>query len=133
MYFSFTIELVNHKELIGIYNTMDKTQIIQLFHILIIASLFIYIGTARTNIPEFMFPIILGLGAIVILYHAYKVFASPNRAWLYLIHALIIGPLLVYIGYTGKNTERRYFEMLLLLAFATLGYNGFYFVQGMMQ
>lgn len=112
---------------------MDKTQTIQLFHILIIASLFIYIGTARTNIPDFMFPIILGLGAIVILYHSYKVYASPDRAWLYLIHALIIGPLLVYIGYTGKNTERRYFEMLLLLAFATLGYNGFYFVQGMMQ
>jgi peptidoglycan/LPS O-acetylase OafA/YrhL len=112
---------------------MDKTQTIQLFHIIIIASLFIYIGTARTNIPDFMFPIIMGLGVIVISYHAYKVFANPNRAWLYLIHALIIGPLLVYIGYTGKNTERRYFEMLLLLAFATLGYNGFYFVQGMMQ
>jgi hypothetical protein len=80
-----------------------------------------------------MFPIIMGLGAIVIFYHAYKIFANPDRAWLYLIHALIIGPLLIYIGYTGKNTERRYFEMLLLLAFATLGYNGFYFVKELLQ
>jgi len=49
---------------------------------------------------------------------------------LYLIHVLIIGPLLIYIGHTGKKTERKFFELLLLLAFATLGYNGFYFIQG---
>lgn len=110
---------------------MTKSQIIQLFHILIVASLFIYIGTARTNIPEFMFPIILGLGAIIILYHSYKIYVNPDRAWLYLIHILIIGPLLIYIGHAGKNTERKFFEILLLLAFATLGYNGFYFIQGM--
>lgn len=110
---------------------MTKSQIIQLFHILIVASLFIYIGTARTDIPEFLFPIILGLGIIIVLYHSYKVYANPNRAWLYLIHVLIIGPLLIYIGHTGKNTERKFFEMLLLLAFATLGYNGFYFIQEM--
>lgn len=109
---------------------MTKTQIIQLFHILIVASIFIYIGVVRTDIPEYLFPIILGLGVVVVFYHIYKTFVNPDRAWLYLIHVLIIGPLLIYIGHTGKNTERKFFEMLLLLAFATLGYNGFYFIQG---
>jgi hypothetical protein len=111
---------------------MTKSQIIQLFHILIVASLFIYIGTARTNISDSLFPIILGVGVIVVLYHSYKVYVNPDRAWLYLIHVLIIGPLLIYIGHTGKNTERKYFELLLLLAFATLGYNGFYFIKGLL-
>jgi hypothetical protein len=109
---------------------MTKSQIIQLFHILIVASIFIYIGVVRTDIPEYLFPIILGLGVVVVLYHAYKTFINPDREWLYLIHVLLVGPLLIYIGHTGKNTERKFFELLLLLAFATLGYNGFYFIQG---
>ena len=109
---------------------MTKNQIIQLFHILIVASIFIYIGVVRTDIPEYLFPIILGLGVVVVLYHAYKTFVNPDRAWLYLIHVLLVGPLLIYIGHTGKKTERKFFELLLLLAFATLGYNGFYFIQG---
>ncbi len=109
---------------------MTKSQIIQLFHILIVASIFIYIGVVRTDIPEYLFPIILGFGVVVVLYHAYKTFVNPARAWLYLIHVLLVGPLLIYIGHTGKNTERKFFELLLLLAFATLGYNGFYFIQG---
>lgn len=107
---------------------MDRTQIIQLFHIIVVASFFIYIGTTRTNIPEFLFPIILSLGFVIILYHSYKIFINPDRKWLYLIHVLIVGPLLIYIGHNGKNTERKFFEILLLLAFATLGYNGFYFL-----
>lgn len=108
---------------------MTKTQIIQLFHIIVVFSLFIYIGITKTDIPDFLFPIILGLGAIIVLYHCYKIFVNPDRAWLYLLHIFIIGPLLIYIGYTGKNTERKFFEILLLLAFATLGYNAFYFLQ----
>ncbi len=110
---------------------MTKNQIIQLFHIVVVFSLFIYIGITKTDIPEYLFPIILGLGAIVVLYHFYKIFVNPDRAWLYLIHVLLIGPLLIYIGYTGKKTERKFFEMLLLLAFATLGYNALYFLQSM--
>ena len=108
---------------------MTKTQIIQLFHIIVVFSLFIYIGITKTDIPDFLFPIILGLGAIIVLYHCYKIFVDPDRAWLYLLHILVIGPLLIYIGYTGKNTERKFFEILLLLAFATLGYNALYFLQ----
>jgi hypothetical protein len=40
-----------------------------------------------------------------------------------------VGPLLVYIGYNREDTERMYFELLLMLAFAVIGYHGFYLVQ----
>ena len=112
---------------------MNKTQLIQLFHIFVVASLFIYIGTARTNIPDYLFSAIFSLGFIIILYHSYKIYVNVDRAWLYLIHILVIGPLLIYIGHTGKNTERKFFELLLLLAFATLGYNGFYFLKNILE
>ena len=110
---------------------MPKTQIIQLFHIIAIGSFFIYIGITKTNLPDFMFPLLIFHGAFVFAYHLYKTFTNPERAWIYLIHVLLISPLLIYIGINGKNTERKFFEYLLLLAFATIGYNGFYFLQSM--
>jgi hypothetical protein len=36
---------------------------------------------------------------------------------------MLVAPLLLYIGYHGKETTRQAFEALLLLAFAALGYN----------
>jgi hypothetical protein len=36
---------------------------------------------------------------------------------------ILIAPLILYIGYNGKETTRQAFEALLLLAFAALGYN----------
>jgi len=39
------------------------------------------------------------------------------------MHIGLIAPLLFWIGYYKKDTTRPAFEMLLLLAFAALGYN----------
>ena len=49
--------------------------------------------------------------------------------WINLIHILLIGPLLIYIGYYREDTERMYFELLLMLCFAVFGYHGFYLIQ----
>lgn len=43
-----------------------------------------------------------------------------------MIHVFIIGPLLVYIGYNGEKTTRTIFEILLMLAFASIGYHLYY-------
>jgi hypothetical protein len=40
-----------------------------------------------------------------------------------LIHALWIGPLLLYIGAKKKETPRPAYELLLLTAFGALGYH----------
>ena len=108
---------------------MNSESIVHLFHILIIGSLFLYVGIERTNIPTFMFPLLLGLGVIVILYHIFKVYTYMKLGkgyWVNLIHILLVGPVLVYIGYNGEKTQRLYFELLLMLGFAAIGYHGYY-------
>ena len=102
---------------------------VHLFHVIIIGGLFLYVGIHRTNIPAFMFPLLLGLGVIVILYHIFKVYTYMKLGkgyWVNLIHILLVGPVLVYIGYNGEKTQRLYFELLLMLGFAAIGYHGYY-------
>jgi hypothetical protein len=110
---------------------MNSETLVHLFHVLIIGSLFLYVGIQRTNIPTFMFPVLLGLGVIVIFYHIFKVYTYMKLGkgyWVNLIHILLVGPLLVYIGYNGEKTRRLYFELLLMLGFAAIGYHGYYMI-----
>ena len=102
---------------------------VHLFHILIVGSLFLYVGIKSTNTPSFMFPILLGFGAVIIFYHIYKAyvkFAANKNPWVNLFHIFIVGPLLVYIGYNKQTTPRQAYEFLLMLGFASIGYHGYY-------
>jgi len=108
---------------------METEKYVHLFHILIIGTLFLYVGTYKTLIPVIMYPILLGLGLIIIFYHIFKVYKYINLGkgyWVNLIHIFIVGPLLVYIGYNREQTARLYFELLLMLGFAAIGYHGYY-------
>lgn len=108
---------------------MNTETLVHLFHILIVGSLFLYVGIVREKIPKLMFPVLLILGAIIIVYHIYKAYnymKADKPYWVNLIHVLLVGPLLVYIGYNRENTSRRYFEILLMLGFASIGYHGYY-------
>jgi hypothetical protein len=110
---------------------MNKESLVHLFHMLIVGGLFLYVGTQTTGIPKMMFPMLLGVGAIIILYHAFKVYSKILQGkgyWVNLIHILLVGPLLLYIGYNGDTTARLYFELLLMLGFASIGYHGYYFL-----
>jgi Na+-transporting methylmalonyl-CoA/oxaloacetate decarboxylase beta subunit len=105
--------------------------LVHLFHILIIGSLFLYVGINKTAIPKIMFPILLGLGIVIILYHMYKAYNNIQHKkgiWVNLIHIILVGPLLVYIGYHDTKTARLYFELLLMLGFAAIGYHGYYMI-----
>ncbi len=105
-------------------------RLVGLFHVLIVASLFLYVGIRRTEIPAFMFPLLLGLGAVIIPYHAYK--ASVKKSgWVNYIHIFLVGPILMYIGYNGVETERKFFELVLMMGFAALGYHGYYLLEEM--
>ena len=108
---------------------MEVSTYVHLFHILFVGSLFLYVGIYRTSIPTIMYPILLGLGLVVIFYHIYKAYNYMQLGksyWVNLIHILLVGPLLVYIGYNREKTPRLYFELLLMLAFAAIGYHGYY-------
>jgi multisubunit Na+/H+ antiporter MnhB subunit len=106
---------------------MDARVVINLFHILFVAPFLLWVGISRGNTPDGAFTTLLVLGIIVTLYHAYKSWirlaAKSSYVWVNLIHALWIGPLLLYIGARKKDTERPVFEMLLLTAFGALGYH----------
>lgn len=102
---------------------------IHLFHILFVGSLFLYVGINGNNTPVFMFPFLLYLGIIIIIYHTYKAYVRINygkSAWINYIHILLFGPLLVIIGLNGKDVGRQYFELLLMSGMASIGYHSYY-------
>jgi hypothetical protein len=77
----------------------------------------------------------MGLAVISFMYHSYKLYLTFQgegekwKDWIYIQHILIILPLLFYIGYNCNNTPRKYFEVLLVVAFAALGYHSFNLVK----
>jgi hypothetical protein len=61
------------------------------------------------------------------VYHAYKaisrLIAASPVVWINLIHVLLVAPLLIWIGYYAKRTERPAYDMLLIAAFGAFGYH----------
>lgn len=108
---------------------MDKEKLVHLFHIFIVGGLFLYVGIKREKIFSGLFSGLFYLGIFIVLYHLYKAYGylkADKGIWVNLIHIIIVGPLLVYIGYTGEKTARKFFEILLMLGFASIGYHGYY-------
>jgi hypothetical protein len=108
---------------------MDSDFLIHLFHIIIVGGLFLYIGIKKDKICPFMYNLILFLGFIIFFYHLYKIYLKLNSAktiWINLIHIFIIAPLLIFIGYNREKTSRKYYEILLMLGFASIGYHFYY-------
>ena len=106
-----------------------ETRLVHLFHILIVGGIFLYVGIQKTKIPKFVYPLLFVLGIIIILYHIYKLYVkikSGKNPWVNLIHIILVGPLLICIGYNKENTKRLFFELLLMLGFAAIGYHGYY-------
>ena len=87
----------------------------------------LYIGITKTDVPDKVFNLLMGIGGVLILYQGYKLITRLQQksglAWINAIHVLFIAPLLIYIGYKGKETPRSAFEILLLFAFAAGGYH----------
>lgn len=111
---------------------MNISILVHLFHILIVGGLFIYLGIYRNDIPKILFSVIFYLGIIIILYHIYKLYnymKAGKNYWVNLFHILIVGPLLIYIGYNKDKVQRLYFELILMLGFASIGYHGYYLIK----
>ena len=108
---------------------MNVNFLVHLFHIIIVGGLFIYVGINRDKISKTLFTILLVLGIFIICYHIFKAYnyiKQGKSIWVNLIHIFIVGPLLIFIGYNKENTPRLYFEILLMLGFASIGYHGYY-------
>jgi hypothetical protein len=106
---------------------MNVHVLINLFHIILVAPFLIWIGVSRANTDINVYTFLFALGLFIIVYHGYKSYAkymlNSSSIWVNLIHMVWIGPLLAYIGYRKKDTERSAYELLLLTAFGALGYH----------
>ena len=100
---------------------------INLFHIIFVVPLFLYVAIFRGMVPSWVYQSLLGLGLLVLIYHAYKVIilwkASSPYLWVSMIHVFFVAPLLLFIGKNAYDTPRWAFELLALEAFAALGYH----------
>jgi ABC-type uncharacterized transport system YnjBCD permease subunit len=108
---------------------MDKHVVLSLFHLLFVVPLFLYIGFQRANVPHWIYLAVLSIGGIIFLYHGFKLFlrmqARSPYAWVNAIHVVLVAPLLMYIGYHKNETPRFAYELLLMAAFAAMGYHLF--------
>lgn len=103
---------------------MDHSTI-HLLHLFILGPVLLLIGIGVTSnwIP---LPAIAILGSLIILYHMYRLYGNYRAGkpwWVNLIHILVVGPALMTYGFTGERWAR---ETILMLAFAAIGYHGYY-------
>lgn len=97
------------------------------FHIILVYAFLMYIGLKRNKTPIWIYHLMIIIGITLIIYHVYRLLTKglQDPLWNYL-HIIIFAPLLIYIGYKQKKTSRVYYDLILTLAFGSLGINGYY-------
>jgi len=108
---------------------LDQHFILSIFHLVIIAPFLLFIGFKRATTPTWVFQSLLAIGSVVMAYHFYRMLfrwkAHSSFIWVNIIHVVLIAPLLLFIGFQQKDTPTMYYELLLMLAFALVGYHLF--------
>jgi hypothetical protein len=97
---------------------------------LIIGSLFLYVGMLKNKNPSFMYPLLIVLGIFLILYQGSNILFHGKYLWVSYFHLIIVAPLLIYIGIWNKNTPYYFYQFLIMLAFAAIGYHSYYLFLG---
>jgi hypothetical protein len=114
---------------------MNGHILLALLHILVIVPVLGYIAIQRGQLPPWVFPALLGLGGVILVYHAFKLIvkwrASSPSVWVNIFHVVAVAPLLLYIGSQAYDTPRWAYELLLMETFAALGYHLYGLVQGL--
>ena len=105
---------------------MNKLFFVHLFHMLIIGILFLYVGINKNKNPSFIYPVLIVLGIFLIFYQGYNIIAHGKYQWVSYFHLVIVAPLLIYIGFWKKNTPYYFYQFLIMLAFAAIGYHTYY-------
>jgi hypothetical protein len=106
---------------------MDTYMLIVIFHVFFIVPLLLWVGFSRAATPDWAYKVLFGLGVLLVGYHGYKavvrLFVTSPALWVNLIHVFIVAPLLLWIGYYEKKTERAAYDMLLMVAFGAFGFH----------
>jgi purine-cytosine permease-like protein len=113
--------------------SLPKLFYVHLFHLIIVGAFLLYIGIVKTNMPPFMYKVIFAVGILIVLLHGYKAivkYGTPKSyLWVNLFHIFIVAPVLLMIGWYGAKTPSYYFQFDLMLAFAAIGYHGYFIVK----
>lgn len=106
---------------------MNASVIVSIFHIICVVPLLLFVGFQRADTPEWLYNVLFGLGILIVIYHGIKAmiryYSKSLLLWINIIHALLIGPLLIWIGFFGKKTQRPAYELLIIAGFGALGYH----------
>ena len=98
-------------------------ELIYLIHILVSSPLFIYLGHYNTWDNKYLSKILIVLGLIIILYHSYLLAIKYQNieyvSRVNLFHILVIGPILLFVGYKGQ-IEYPLNQILLILGYGSL-------------
>ena len=104
--------------------------LVSIIHVFIIVPFLLYCVSKGNSMSLYIKYALQLFGAYVILFHGYKILTNPFTFSVIRIinwfHLLIIGPLLLYIGYTVPNTGAKYYDYLAIIAYAALIYHGYY-------
>jgi hypothetical protein len=113
---------------------LDVHFVLSLFHLAMVVPLFLFVGYQRSDTPQWVYLSLLSIGVVVTLYHGVRFVMRYGRsvyAWVNALHVLLVGPLLCYIGWYGRDTPRWAYELLLILGFGAGGYHLFQLVRGL--
>ena len=108
-------------------------QKVNLFHVLVLSPLLFYIGWRGPESNELVFPPLLGIGLLGLLYHGARILkprqvsSCPEEKRnevrseleylksVYIMHIVAIMPLFIYVGVKGRQTDPRAFPILLAM------------------
>jgi hypothetical protein len=113
---------------------LDAHMILSVFHLVLVVPLLLFVGFQRADTPRWVYTSLLSIGAVILLYHGARLVQRYGRsplAWVNALHVLVVGPLLCYLGWLGRDAPRWTYEVVLLLGFGAGGYHLFQLVKGL--
>lgn len=106
---------------------MNQHIILSLFHILAVGPFLLYIAFVRGQLQPWIFTLLQILGILILIYHSYKTVvrwrANSTTVWINILHIVTVAPILMFIGSKSYDTPRWAYEVLAMLAFASIGYH----------
>jgi hypothetical protein len=102
---------------------MKSYTLIHVLHIAIIGGFLLYVGISEKKTPVGAFHALFVTGIIVFLYHSYLYYKDGEELATRLFHALLIAPLLIWVGVKQQEATHEAFRFVLMAAFASIGYH----------
>ena len=115
---------------------MNMQNLVSIIHVFIIVPFLLYCVSKGNSMSLYIKYALLLTGAYVMLFHGYKILTNSFTFSVIRIinwfHLVIIGPLLLYIGYNAPNTGAKYYDYLAIIAYSALVYHGYYLAKAYM-